>query len=75
MLYYKSGNQSIQFHTNQQQLNHTIMNINFKSSKEDIITGAEEVLDIQQEQINRLRDNQKALMIVIAFFATWAALF
>ena len=51
------------------------MNINLKSSKDDIITGAQEVLDIQQGQIERLRDNQKALMIVIAFFATWAALF
>ena len=51
------------------------MNINFKSSKEDIITGAEEVLDIQQAQIERLRDNQKALLFAIAILATWAALF
>ena len=51
------------------------MNINLKSSKDDIITGAQEVLDIQQGQIERLRDNQKALLVVVAFFATWAALF
>ena len=51
------------------------MNITAKSSKEDIITGATEVIDTQQVQIDRLKDNQKALMVVIAFFATWAALF
>ena len=49
--------------------------INHKSTKADIIQGAEEYISTTDSQLRELKDEKQALVILLAVTATFALLF
>tara|TARA_R100000458_G_C8066744_1_gene107316 strand:+ start:52 stop:216 length:165 start_codon:yes stop_codon:yes gene_type:complete len=49
--------------------------INSKSTKADIIQGAEEYISITDKQLKSLKEDRQALVVLLAVTATFALLF
>ena len=53
----------------------TSLVINSKSTKADIIQGAEEYISITDNKLQDLKDEKQALIVLLAVTATFALLF
>ena len=51
------------------------MMINANSSRDEIISAAEEILDQRDQEIRDLRDDRKACLFLLLAVITWATIF